>query len=118
VFAGRPIIPTTGVTVTLNVVLGRFGAVVLAVIVADADPVATPVTGTLTVVAPAANVTEVGTVAALVLLDARLMVSPPAGAGPERVSVAFCVVAAATDRVAGVKDMVAFTVTVCGLADV
>jgi hypothetical protein len=116
VFDGRRIIPAPDVPVTLNVVFGIFGAVVLAVTVAD--PVPTPVTGTLAVVAPAANVTDDGTVATLALLDARLMVSPPVGAGPESVSVAFCVVAAVTESVAGVKDMVALTVTVCGLADV
>ena len=115
-FDGRPIIPAAALAVTLNVVLGIFGAVVLAVMVAD--PTAMPVTGTLTVVAPDANVTDDGTVATLVLLDARLMVRPPEGAGPESVSVAFCVVGAVTESVAGVNAMVALTVTVCGLADV
>lgn len=42
--------------------------------------------------APAATVTEAGTVAAAVLLLARVTVLPPAGAVPERVTVAVVVV--------------------------
>ena len=56
---------------------------VTAVIVAEPAP--TPVTGTFTLVAPAANVTLPGTVAAPVLFELRLAVNP-AGAGPDRPS--------------------------------
>jgi hypothetical protein len=83
------IAPDTGwlaVTVTLAVVLGMLPA--LAVIVAD--PAATPVTGTETVVAPVPKVTVAGTVATLVLLELRLTASP-AAAGADKVRVRFCV---------------------------
>ena len=68
-------------TVTLVEALAIFGVVVLAVIVAD--PGATPVMGTLTLVALAGTVTVSGTVAAAVLLELRLNVKPEAGAGTE-----------------------------------
>ena len=70
-------------TVTLAVALAMPGA--LAVIVAEPGP--TPVTGTGTLVAPAANVTVGGTLATAVLLELRLTVKPPAAAGPDRFSV-------------------------------
>ena len=54
-------------------------------------PAATPVTGTATEVAPARMVTVAGTVAAAVLLESRLMTTPPVGAGTERFSVRFWV---------------------------
>jgi hypothetical protein len=74
------------VTVILAVVLGTFGATVLAVIVAVPGPA--PVTGTVTLVAFVANATETGTVATLVLLEARVMIRP-AGAGADRLSMRF-----------------------------
>ena len=49
-----------------------------------AEPIDTDVTGTLAVVAPAANVTVAGTVATAVLLELVFTVSPPAGAAAER----------------------------------
>ncbi len=64
-------------TVTLLVALPKPG--VLAVIVTD--PAAIPVTDTLTLPQPVAQVTVAGTVATLVLLELRLTVSPPAGPG-------------------------------------
>ena len=55
-----------------------------------ADPAATPVTETIAVVAFSGMVTVAeATVAAAVLLELTLRISPPAGAGPERVSVRF-----------------------------
>jgi hypothetical protein len=85
--AGRLITPLIPVptTETLAVVCDTFGA--LATI--DADPGATPVTGTLTLAAPATNVTLPGTVATLGLLELRLTVKA-VGAGAERVSVRIC----------------------------
>jgi len=78
-----------------------------------ADPTATPVTCTFAVVAPEANVTVAGTVATLVLLELRFMVSPPDGAGAESVRVNVCVVAPVIVRVVGTKLAVAITWTVC-----
>jgi hypothetical protein len=83
---GRMIDPA-GSTVTVTAAGGRFGAAVLAVIVAG--PKATVVTGTLVVVAPAANVTVAGTVATFVAFETRLIVKPPAGAAPDSVNVRF-----------------------------
>jgi hypothetical protein len=76
-------------TVTLAEVLPKVGA--LAVMVAD--PGATPVTGTFTPEDPAANVTDKGTVETPGLLEFRLAVSPPGGAGPDRFNARYCVVA-------------------------
>ena len=75
-------------TVIAAVALAMFGAAALAVMVAL--PCAMGITGTLTVVAEAANVTVAGTVAASVLLDVRFTVKPPAGAGPDRFNARFC----------------------------
>ena len=52
-------------------------------------PGATPVIGTVTVVAVAKMVTVAGTVAAPGVPELRLMTTPPAGAGTDRVSVRF-----------------------------
>ena len=54
-----------------------------------AEPGATPVTGTVTLVVPARKVTDAGTVATPVLSEIKLMVCPPAGAGADRFSVRF-----------------------------
>jgi hypothetical protein len=83
--AGRTIPDTEEETVTLTVALGI--PVALAEMVAD--PPATPVTGTATLVAFAPKLTVAGTVATPVLLELRLIVKPPAGAGDERFSVRF-----------------------------
>ena len=87
-------------TIALAVAFPKPG--VIAVIVAA--PVPTPVTGTFTLVAPAANVTLPDTVAAPVLFELRLAVKL-AGAGPDRLSVRFPVVPAAIARLAGEKKL-------------
>ena len=56
-----------------------------------AEPSAMPVTGTFMVVDPTANVTDKGTVETPGLLELRLAANPPAGAGPDRFNVTFCV---------------------------
>ncbi len=78
-----------------------------------ADPTATPVTGTVTLVAPAGKLMVDGTVAVPVLSELRLMVKPAAGAAPDSVSVRFCVDGPVMVMVEGVKLTVAFTWTVC-----
>ena len=57
----------------------------LAVIVAW--PVPAPVTGMVTLVAPAGMTTDDGTEATAVLLEPRVTVRPPAGAAPDNVRV-------------------------------
>jgi len=84
---GTLIVPLT--TVTLAVASAMFGA--LARIVTG-PPCATPVTGTGTLVEPAGITTVAGTVATPVLLELTFSVTPPAGAGAERVRVRFWVV--------------------------
>ena len=107
VLAGIVIVPGVA-TVTVAVALGM--PVALAVIVAD--PGATPTTGTVVVVAPAAKFADAPTVAAAVLFELRLTVKPPAGAGPDNVRVRFCVAVPMILRVPGVKLRVAVTCTV------
>jgi hypothetical protein len=100
--------PPTICTVMLAVVfamLGREAALMVA------EPSATPVTGTVVLVALAAKVTVAGTVATLVLLELRLIVRPPAGAGADRFRVRFCVVVPIIVAIAGEKLMVAVTST-------
>jgi hypothetical protein len=78
----------------------------------SAEPVATPVTVTVALVAFAGMVTVGGTVATLVLSELRLTVRPPAGADPgDRFSVKFAVVLAGIVWVPGEKlrDAVTFT---------
>ncbi len=89
-------------TVTPAVAAARFAAAAVMV----ADPAATPVTGTDTLVAPCATFTVAGVVAAFELLELRLTVSAEA-AGAERFSVRFCVVFALSERLAGQKLIVA-----------
>ena len=75
-------------------------------------PTTTPVTGTCTDVVPAATVTVGGTVASAGLSVVVFSVSPPAGAGEDRLSVMFEVRAAITAKpVAGVKLNVKVTFT-------
>jgi hypothetical protein len=76
-----------GIAPTFTVAVAFARPVALAVMVAE--PIATPVTGTGTLVAPAAKFTLAGTVATAVLLELRLTVKPPAGAGPVRFRVRF-----------------------------
>src|ERR1017187_7898043 len=68
-------------------------------------------TVTLVVVAPWPKATVSGTVATPVLLELKLIVTPPAGAAAERVSVRFCVIAPVMVRLGCVKAMVAPTCT-------
>ena len=96
------------ITVTFAVASAMKG-VALAWIVAE--PLATPLTTIATLVAPAANVTVGGTVATAELLELRLIVKPPAGAGPERFNPMFCVEPLTMFRVCWEKLTVAVTWT-------
>ena len=95
-------------TVTLAVTSAMFGRLLAWI---TADPAATPVTGTLAVVAPAAKTTVGGTVATPMLLELKLIVKPPAGAAAERLSVRFCVTAPVMVRLGCWKAIVAPTCT-------
>jgi hypothetical protein len=53
------------------------------------EPTLTPVTGTLTLLEPVANVTVAGTVATPVLLEISITVRPGAAAGVTRFKVRF-----------------------------
>src|ERR1700693_4170729 len=75
IFEGRLIAPGA-VTVTLAVVSGTLGSALAWMVV---EPPLTPVTGTVTLLAPAAKFTVGGTVATLGLSELRLTVRPPAG---------------------------------------
>jgi len=76
-----------------------------------AEPAPVAVTGTDTLFAPAAKVAVEGTVAALVLLELRLTVRPPAGALPERTSVRGCVERVVNVRLFVENAIVAVTCT-------
>ena len=106
-FAGRPMEPGA-TTVTLAVVSAMFGVELAWIVVV---PGATPVTATVAVLVLAAMVTVAGTVAAAVLLELKLIVTPPAGAGADNVNVRFCVAVPVMLRVVGEKLAVAATVT-------
>jgi len=82
------LIPPSVVTVTFAVVSARLGA--LAWI--TAVPRDTPVTGTVTLLAPAAKETLNGTVATPGLAELSPTVRPEAGAGPDKFRVKSCVV--------------------------
>jgi hypothetical protein len=96
------------VTVTPAVVSARPGSALAWIV---ADPVATPVTGTVTLLAPDAKVTVGGTVATAMLLELRLIMTPPDGAGTDRFSVKFCVAVPMIVPVGGEKASVAVTST-------
>ena len=72
-------------TVTFTVAPVRAGSEALLARIPVVPP-ATPVTGTLTLVAPAGKVTVEGTMATPVLPEFRLIVKPAAGAGPDRIA--------------------------------
>jgi hypothetical protein len=76
-----------------------------------AGPGVTPVTTTVTLVAPAAKATVGGTEATPALLELRLIATPPDGAGTDRVSVRFCVAVPIIVAIVGEKDRVAVTCT-------
>ena len=101
VLGGRRI-AADDVMVTPAVALGI--PVALAVIVAE--PAATPVTGTATLVVFAPKLTVGAALATPALLELRLIVNPPDGAGPDRISVRFCVAVPVIVRLAGEKLMV------------
>jgi hypothetical protein len=103
--AGRPIGPPV-TTVTFAVASG-INVVALAWI--TVEPKVKAVTGTFTVVAPAAKVTVAGVVATTVLLELVFTVRPVGGAAAERVSVRFWVLSPVMVTVDGVKLTVAFT---------
>jgi hypothetical protein len=98
-------------------VLSAIFGELLAWIVAVPGP--TAVTGTVVVFAPATKLTVAGTVATAVLLELRLMMTPPKGASADSVSVRFCVpplrvmlggvnttvAVTCTDELAGVKPL-------------
>src|ERR1035437_7289814 len=76
-----------------------------------AEPAAMAVTGTVTTLEPGEKLTVAGTVTALVLLELRLTITPPAGAPADSVSVRFCVPAPLMVRLSGLKTTVAITCT-------
>jgi hypothetical protein len=78
---------TEAFTVTVAVASVKLDAVARIV----AEPAEAPVTGMVTLVALAGIVALGPTVATAELLDVRLNVIPPVGAGPDNVSVRFCV---------------------------
>jgi hypothetical protein len=104
---GRLIGPKISI-VTLAVTSAMFGRLLAWI---KAEPAATPVTGTLVLVAPGPKATVSGTVATPVLLELKLIVKPLAGAAAERVSVRFCVIVPVMVRLGSVKAMVALTCT-------
>ena len=95
------------VTVMLAVASAKFGAWART----TAVPGATPVTGTVTLVCPAAMVAVDGTVATPVALEEMLNAIPPAGAGPDNVSVRLRVSVPGIVRLDGEKVIVAVTCT-------
>jgi hypothetical protein len=97
IFEGRLIAPGA-VTVTLAVVSGTLGSALAWMVV---EPPLTPVTGTVTLLAPVAKFTVGGTVATLELSELRLTVRPPAGADADRVRATFCVAVPEMEMVAG-----------------
>ena len=107
-FVGRLIVPGA-TTVTLAVVSAILGVELAWMVVV---PGATPVTATVAVVPLAAMFTVAGTVAAAVLLELRLIVTPPAGAGADSVKVRFCVAVPVMLR--GLGDNVAVAATFTG----
>ena len=97
-------------TVTFAVPLTTPATLELAVMMAD--PVVEPaVTGTAAVVAPCAILTLEGTAATALLLDCRVTVIPPTGAGPESVSVRVCEAPTASVMLPGWKERFAATCT-------
>ena len=98
-------------TVTLAVVSGTFGRALAWIVV---EPVATPVTGTITLVRYAGTIAVAGTVATAGFPEIRVTVKPPAGAGADKSSsILDCLaVVIVTVGVAKLSEAVTFTVTV------
>jgi hypothetical protein len=103
---GRIISPASD-TDTFAVAWPRF----VAEAVITAEPIATPVTGTVVLEVFCGTRTVGGTVAAAVLLEFRLIVRPPFGAGPLIVTVRFFVSRIPTVRFCGARPMLPVTVT-------
>ena len=76
-----------------------------------AEPAAMAVTGAVTTLEPGEKLTVAGTVTALMLLEVRLTITPPSGAGADSVSVRFCVPVPVMLRLSGVKTTLAITCT-------
>lgn len=76
------------------------------------EPSVKAVTGAVTLVEPCAKVAVAGTVATPTLLELRLTVSPPAGAGADRFRVMFCVVRPVIVMEPGAKLTLAVVCTV------
>ena len=74
------------------------------------EPGTWPATGTCEEVALAGMSTVAGTVAVALLLEVRFTVKPPAGAGPDRIKVKFCVDPLGNDTAGGVRPKDAETV--------
>jgi hypothetical protein len=91
------------------VVSATFGSALAWIVVV---PIATGVTRTFSLSAPAANVTVAGTVAMVVSSELRLIVRPPSGAGAARFSVKSSGLSPVTVAVGAEKEMVAVTRTV------
>src|SRR5579864_4847854 len=96
-------------TVTLALASAMLGRALAWMVAA---PGATPVTVTVALLAFAAKLTVAGTVAAAVLLELKLTLTPPAGAGADRFKVRFCVPVPVILMLAGEKVAVAATCTV------
>jgi hypothetical protein len=94
-------------TVTFAVTLPIFGSADAVIVV---DPGATPVTAKVAVV-PVAMVTVAGTVAAAVLLELRLIVTPPAGTDAPSVRVNVAALVPIMVALVGESTAVVFTST-------
>ena len=101
----------------LTATLAVAPVILVALALMVAEPGATPVTGTGAVIVSWGMVTVAGTVATAALLEERFTTWPPAGAGPESVTVRFADEPVGTGRFGGVKVNPAVTCTVA-LADV
>jgi hypothetical protein len=97
-------------TVTVAVVSGIAGSELAWITVVPSE---TPVTATLALTAFAAIVTLAGAVATPVLLELRLNVTPPAGAGDDKTNVRNCVEVPGTDSVDGEKTADPVTCNCC-----
>ena len=104
--AGRVITPETDTVAVVSGILG----ILLAWMVAE--PGARAVTGTCTVGEFPANVTVEGTDATVGSVEIRLIITPPAGAGNDRVRVRFCVPRPENESDGGANTAFAITCTV------
>jgi hypothetical protein len=98
----------TALTVTLAVVSAMAGRALACIV---ATPAVTPVTGTIALVAFATKVIVEGTVATAGMLELKLRIKPPGGAGADKFNVRFCVAPPSIERLAGEKVAARPTVT-------